>query len=62
MYGVRVLILKSKFNRKEVDKMAKRPYDATKEHAPLERAGKTNGRHPNKGKQSKHPVTGKSAR
>ena len=41
--------------------MAKRPYDATKEHAPLDRTPQANGRHPNKGRKSKHPVTGKNA-
>lgn len=43
--------------------MAKHPYDATKEHAPFDRtaAGKSTGRHPNKGKSTKHPVTKKSA-
>ncbi len=41
--------------------MAQRPYDATKEHAPLDRSQKNKGRHPNKRvKDSKHPVTGNS--
>lgn len=39
--------------------MAKRPYDATKEHAPFERKQEVK-RHPNKNrKDSKHPVSGK---
>jgi len=43
--------------------MAAKPYDASKEHAPLERTkGAEVRRHPNKGRTSKHPVTGKSAR
>lgn len=42
--------------------MAQRPYDATKEHAPLDRSNKSNGRHPNKGQKGKHPVTGKSGK
>lgn len=41
--------------------MAKKPYDASKEHAPFDRTRKTDGKgkHPNKGLSSKHPVTGK---
>lgn len=41
--------------------MAQRPYDATKEHAPIERTHKGSG-HPNKGAKGKHPVSGKSAK
>lgn len=39
--------------------MAQRPYDATKEHAPFDRTQQNKGRHPNKNRDSKHPVTGK---
>lgn len=41
--------------------MAKRPYDATKEHAPVDRTRleDSKGRHPNKGRKDKHPVSGK---
>lgn len=42
--------------------MAQRPYDATKEHAPVDksRLKDSKGRHPNKGRtKDKHPVTGK---
>lgn len=43
--------------------MAKRPYDATKEHAPFERGNGKTGRHPNKNrKDSKHPASGKNAK
>ena len=42
--------------------MAQKRYDATKEHAPLERSkGADVRRHPNKGRNTKHPVTGKTA-
>lgn len=42
--------------------MAK-PYDATKEHAPVDktRLKDSKGRHPNKGLNTKHPVSGKTA-
>jgi hypothetical protein len=41
-------------------KMAKRPYDATTEHAPVDktRLKDSKGRHPNKNRDTKHPVTG----
>lgn len=44
--------------------MATKFYDATKEHAPIDKTRKTDGkgRHPNKGLSSKHPVTGKISR
>lgn len=41
--------------------MAKRPYDATKEHAPIERSGKPSKGHPNKGLKEKNPYSGKKA-
>lgn len=42
--------------------MAKRPYDATKEHAPFERKQGGKG-HPNKNRfGEKHPVSGKEAK
>ncbi|UAV89652.1 hypothetical protein [Pseudomonas phage COT4] len=41
--------------------MAQRPYDATKEHAPFDRSPKNKGRHPNKNRDTKHPVTKKAA-
>jgi hypothetical protein len=43
--------------------MAQRPYDATKEHAPVDktRLKDSKGRHPNKGRDTKHPVTGNKA-
>lgn len=39
-------------------------YDATKEHAPVDKATRlkeSKGRHPNKNQKTKHPVTGKTA-
>lgn len=41
--------------------MAQRPYDATKEHAPVERSRSkdSKGVHPNKNRKDKHPVSGK---
>lgn len=41
--------------------MAQRPYDATKEHAKVDktRLKDSKGRHPNKGRKDKHPVSGK---
>lgn len=41
--------------------MAKRPYDATKEHAPVDktRLKDSKGRHPNKGRKDKHPNAAK---
>lgn len=41
--------------------MAKKFYDATKEHAPVDRTRlkESKGRHPNKNLKTKHPVTGK---
>lgn len=41
--------------------MAQRPYDATKEHAPVDktRLKDSKGRHPNKNKDTRHPVSGK---
>lgn len=42
--------------------MAKRPYDATKEHAPIERSKTPSKGHPNKRAKGKHPVTGKEAK
>lgn len=42
--------------------MAKRPYDATKEFAPVDKITRlkdSKGRHPNKNRNTKHPVTGK---
>ena len=41
--------------------MAKRPYDATKEHAPFERDKDSKG-HPNKNRKGKHPVSGKEVK
>lgn len=44
--------------QKEKHKMAQRPYDATKEHAPVDKATRKDpkGRHPNKNKPGK-PVS-----
>lgn len=44
--------------------MAVKAYDATKEHAPLDRSQKSDkkGRHPNKNLKTKHPVSGKYAK
>ncbi|QYW06649.1 hypothetical protein uav_118 [Pseudomonas phage UAVern] len=42
--------------------MATKFYDATKEHAPVDkttRLKESKGRHPNKNQKTKHPVTGK---
>lgn len=42
--------------------MAKRPYDATTEHQPLDRSPQNKGRHPNKNRDTKHPVTKKTGK
>lgn len=44
--------------------MAKKPYDASTEHAPFDRTRKTDGKgqHPNKGLTTPHPVSGKISR
>lgn len=39
--------------------MATKPYDATKEHAPIERSAKPSKGHPNKGRKGKNPYSGK---
>lgn len=39
--------------------MANKAYDATKEHAPVERSAQPSKTHPNKGRKGKNPYSGK---